>query len=170
MSRRAHIHTAKSTSDKAADIVAAFVGSWSFVAIMTVLMIGWIVWNILPILPHFDPPQFVLLNLCLSFIAGYTGPFVMMSQNRQADKDRVRDNLESDEVQTIYDGHQLLLSINKQQLEILQLLKNQDHIEQFIGKIERQEQRQDEMFAKVSAVLEKKPRSRATKPEVRNDN
>lgn len=123
MSRRAHIHVPKNISDEAADRVAAFVGSWFFVIIMTVLMMGWIVWNIIPILPHFDPPQFVLLNLCLSFIAGYTGPFVMMSQNRQSVRDHARDDIESQEVEQIFSSHKLLLTINKQQLRILEILE-----------------------------------------------
>ena len=119
MSTRAHIHKPQRLGDKAADNVANFVGSWTFVVIMSVLMAGWILWNVCPFLPHFDPPQFVLLNLCLSFIAGYTGPFVMMSQNRQADKDRKRDDLEANEIETMFTSHKMLLQINHQQMDIL---------------------------------------------------
>jgi uncharacterized membrane protein len=163
--RRRHIHQHINLEARAADTVAAFVGSWSFVAIMTVLMIGWIVWNVTPVLPHFDPPQFVLLNLCLSFIAGYTGPFVMMSQNRQAEKDRKRDDVEAHEVEELFSSHELLLQINQQQLTILQLLKDQEPVNALIGRLDRHEQWQNEMLSKVSAVLEKKPRARTVKQE-----
>lgn len=125
MSTRDHIHLPKNMGEKAADAVANFVGSWSFVAIMTSLLAGWILWNVCPSLPHFDPPQFVLLNLCLSFIASYTGPFVMMSQNRQASRDRARDDLEASEIDEIFSGHAMLIKINQQQLEILELLREQ---------------------------------------------
>lgn len=143
MSTRHHIHETTRLREKAADTVASFVGSWSFVAIMTTLMAGWIIWNVCPFLPHFDPPEFILLNLCLSFIAGYTGPFVMMSQNRQSARDRKRDDHEAHVVDgtasliksmstvlnTMAEDHKLLVQVNQQSLqhsqELLQLQKVQ---------------------------------------------
>lgn len=123
---REHIHEPQHRGERAADATANFVGSWLFVAALTLFMAAWITWNLCPFLPHFDPPQFVLLNLCLALVSGYTGPFVMMSQNRQAAKDRKRDDLEAGEVQSLFDNHALLMSINQQQLEILQLLQGQE--------------------------------------------
>jgi Predicted membrane protein len=75
--------------DRASDGVASYVGSWRFVLSMTAMLAIWIIWNSISFLPHFDSAPFILLNLCLSFISGYTGPFVMMSQNRSAAKDRL---------------------------------------------------------------------------------
>lgn len=70
-----------------ADAVADFVGSWPFIIGQSVILAGWIALNIAGIV-HFDLYPFILLNLFLSFQAAYTGPFVLMSQNRQAAKDR----------------------------------------------------------------------------------
>lgn len=77
---------------RVADRVASVVGSWPFIIIQSVILFGWIVTNIY-VFAHwkdkaFDPYPFILLNLVLSFQAAYTGPIVMMSQNRQSEKDR----------------------------------------------------------------------------------
>ncbi|BCL79898.1 membrane protein [Ktedonobacteria bacterium brp13] len=71
-----------------ADAVAATVGSWRFIIIQSIILILWLILN--SILPSkWDPYPFILLNLALSFQAAYSAPFVMMSQNRQATKDRL---------------------------------------------------------------------------------
>lgn len=76
-------------SDRVADKVAAFGGSWSFIIIFALFLISWILINVLPMLPfHFDPQPFILLNLILSFIAAFQAPIIMMSQNRQAARDK----------------------------------------------------------------------------------
>ncbi|GFI41296.1 DUF1003 domain-containing protein [Thomasclavelia cocleata] len=74
---------------KIADKIAHFGGSWHFIIIFTVLLISWMVFN------HFikdsiDPYPFILLNLILSCIAAIQAPIIMMSQNRQEQKDRQR--------------------------------------------------------------------------------
>jgi uncharacterized membrane protein len=80
---------ALSSAGRAADLVAAIVGSWRFIAIQSALLVGWIVFN--AVSPQrVDPYPFILLNLLLSFQAAYTAPIIMMSQNRQADIDRNR--------------------------------------------------------------------------------
>ncbi|MBU6371316.1 MAG: DUF1003 domain-containing protein [Alphaproteobacteria bacterium] len=78
-----------SFGDRAADAVAAVVGSWRFVLIQSSLLAAWLVWNTIGGRP-FDPFPFILLNLMLSFQAAYTAPIIMMSQNRQSDVDRKR--------------------------------------------------------------------------------
>lgn len=120
---RQHIHAHTNIGDKIADQVAATVGSWRFIIIQSTLLLIWLILNITGIVFRWDPYPFILLNLALSFQAAYTGPVVMMSQNRQAARDRKRDDLESNEVQELFDNHKLLLQINQQQLEILQVLK-----------------------------------------------
>lgn len=76
-------------SDKLADKIASFGGSWKFIGFMTVFLGLWIVWNLLPFTPwHFDGAPFILLNLLLSFTAAFQAPVIMMSQNRQAARDK----------------------------------------------------------------------------------
>jgi uncharacterized membrane protein len=79
-----------------ADMVAATVGSWPFIAIQSVLLVIWIGVNVVLVMKHsdkaWDPYPFILLNLALSFQSAYAGPIVMMSQNRQAEKDRRQAN------------------------------------------------------------------------------
>jgi uncharacterized membrane protein len=76
-------------AERAADIVAAIVGSWRFILIQSALLIAWIVWNATTARP-IDAYPFILLNLMLSFQAAYTAPIIMMSQNRQEGIDRER--------------------------------------------------------------------------------
>ena len=75
--------------EQVADRVAATVGSWRFILIQSALIIGWIAWNQHQGSAGWDPYPFILLNLVLSFQAAYTAPAIMMSQNRQAQIDRV---------------------------------------------------------------------------------
>lgn len=79
----------KTFADRAADAVAAVVGSWRFIIIQSALLFSWIVFNAVS-QARVDPYPFILLNLLLSFQAAYTAPVIMMSQNRQADIDRQR--------------------------------------------------------------------------------
>lgn len=72
-----------------ADTVAQVMGSWTFIIIQSVILIGWIVLNAIAWINHWDPYPFILLNLALSFQAAYSAPIIMMSQNRQATKDRL---------------------------------------------------------------------------------
>jgi uncharacterized membrane protein len=73
-----------------ADAVAATMGSWRFIIIQTTILILWIALNITAWINHWDPYPFILLNLALSFQAAYAAPFIMMSQNRQQDVDRLQ--------------------------------------------------------------------------------
>ncbi len=75
--------------DKLADKVASFGGSWSFILLFGGSMLLWILVNLIG-LTGFDPYPFILLNLCLSTLAALQAPVIMMSQNRQDSKDRVR--------------------------------------------------------------------------------
>ena len=73
---------------RVADLVAAVMGSWTFIIVQTVLLAIWVVLNITAYIGHWDPYPFILLNLALSFQAAYAAPVIMMSQNRQATIDR----------------------------------------------------------------------------------
>jgi uncharacterized membrane protein len=74
---------------RVADGVAATMGSWRFIIIQSLLLAVWIILNLIGWLGHWDPYPFILLNLVLSFQAAYAAPIIMMSQNRQAEKDRI---------------------------------------------------------------------------------
>jgi len=75
-------------SDRLADKMAAFGGSWRFIIIFSTFLALWMAWNVVDFTAHFDPPPFILLNLVLSFIAAFQAPVIMMSQNRHAELDK----------------------------------------------------------------------------------
>lgn len=73
---------------RAADGVTAALGSWRFIIWQSIILATWIVLNTTGFLLRWDAPPFILLNLCLSFQAAFTGPVVLMSSNRQSEIDR----------------------------------------------------------------------------------
>ena len=75
---------------RAADTIAKFAGSWAFIFSFTGLLILWMIVNVLLASRAFDPYPFILLNLVLSCVAAIQAPLIMMSQNRQEEKDRQR--------------------------------------------------------------------------------
>jgi len=82
------VPSAGTRGQRIADAVASTMGSWRFIIIQTTLLTAWVALNITAWVRHWDPYPFILLNLALSFQAAYAAPFIMMSQNRQADVDR----------------------------------------------------------------------------------
>ena len=119
-----------------ADRIAGFGGSWRFIIFFFVFLFTWILLNIIWMRQGtFDPYPFILLNLILSCIAALQAPFIMMSQNRQEDKDRERSkkdymiNLKSElEIRVLHEKidhlmiHQQheLIQIQKVQIEMMQ--------------------------------------------------
>lgn len=78
-----------------ADKVASFGGSWPFIFIFGGIMLFWVLLNSTALLSrHFDPYPYILLNLFLSMLAAIQAPVIMMSQNRQASKDRLKGDLD----------------------------------------------------------------------------
>lgn len=75
---------------RAADKIAKFAGSWAFIFSFSALLILWMVGNVILAKRAFDPYPFILLNLVLSCVAALQAPLIMMSQNRQEEKDRRR--------------------------------------------------------------------------------
>jgi uncharacterized membrane protein len=73
-----------------ADKVAETMGSWKFIIGQTVLIVIWICLNLTAYWQHWDPYPFILLNLLFSTQAAYAAPIIMMSQNRQGERDRVQ--------------------------------------------------------------------------------
>ncbi len=76
-------------SQKLADQVAVVMGSWKFIIIQSILLAIWVVLNVTAYINHWDPYPFILMNLMLSLQAAYTAPIIMMSQNRQSERDRI---------------------------------------------------------------------------------
>lgn len=81
--------------DRIADKVASFGGSWKFIISFALVLLAWVVTNTIILEKHpFDPYPFILLNLFLSMLAAIQAPVIMMSQNRQAAKDRLKSDLD----------------------------------------------------------------------------
>lgn len=71
--------------------IARFIGSWKFIAWMSLFIVAWVTWNIVaPDHLRFDPYAFLFLTLLLSLQASYAAPLILLAQNRQADRDRVQ--------------------------------------------------------------------------------
>ncbi|GAC1465306.1 MAG: DUF1003 domain-containing protein [Desulfuromonadaceae bacterium] len=127
-----------------ADNVAAFGGSWTFISIFGVVLVIWILLNSFVLIRYssgsFDPYPYILLNLFLSMLAAIQAPIILMSQNRQAYKDRLSAehdfevNLKAElEIMSLHEKIDLLrekqwgelISIQQEQLKLLnQLLKS----------------------------------------------
>lgn len=127
--------------DRLADRIAQFGGSWKFIICFSSFLAAWMVWNILFMTKslHFDEPPFILLNLCLSFLAAFQAPVIMMSQNRQTERDKhesvidfainYKAELEIDDIQSHLHHIEADEKINMQQvkaeyLQIKQLLQS----------------------------------------------
>lgn len=81
-------------ADRAADLLAEFGGSWKFIGVALFLIVFWIAVNSYVLISGFDPRPYAMLNLVLAVIAGLQAPIIMMSQNRQGAKDRLRADLD----------------------------------------------------------------------------
>lgn len=73
-----------------ADRVTNSIGSWPFIIVQSAILLVWIIMNTIAWRQHWDPFPFILLNLVLSFQAAYAAPIIMMSQNRQSEKDHLQ--------------------------------------------------------------------------------
>ena len=114
----------------AADKIAKFAGSWAFIFSFTGILILWMAVNALLAAKAFDPYPFILLNLVLSCVAAIQAPLIMMSQNRQEEKDRHRAendykvNLKTEiMIEDIFD-------------KVTAILKKQSEIERQLGNIQ----------------------------------
>jgi uncharacterized membrane protein len=104
------IEAERTLGQRAADWVAGQMGSWHFIIGQSVLLMAWVVLNVTAWVRHWDPYPFILMNLALSMQAAYAAPIIMMSQNRQAARDRleahndfVTDSKAEEEVRQIMD-------------------------------------------------------------------
>ena len=113
---------------RAADAIAKFAGSWAFIFSFTGVLVLWMIVNAVLASKAFDPYPFILLNLVLSCVAAIQAPLIMMSQNRQEEKDRRRAendykvNLKTEiMIEDLYDKVNVILakqSVLEKQLQI----------------------------------------------------
>jgi uncharacterized membrane protein len=82
--------------ERIVDVIAAFSGSFSFLVLHAALFAAWIGWNLMAGTSMFDPFPFGLLTMCVSLEAIFLSVIVLLSQNRQSAKDRLRDDIEYD--------------------------------------------------------------------------
>jgi uncharacterized membrane protein len=92
-----HLHPAnrhrfdrRTGGERLADQVTGVFGSWRFIIVQTVAVVAWIGVNLIAFARHWDPYPFILLNLLFSTQAAYAAPLILLSQNRQADTDRIK--------------------------------------------------------------------------------
>jgi len=87
------VHHERSTfGARVADQVAGFIGSWQFIIIQSAIFTIWVIFNTVWLFGayQFDPYPFILFNLFMSAEAAYASPLILMSQNRQAERDRIQ--------------------------------------------------------------------------------
>jgi uncharacterized membrane protein len=112
----AEFEQSRTLGERLADRIATFGGSWKFITVFGAIVLGWIALNALYLVSKpFDPYPFILLNLVLSCLAAIQAPVIMMSQNRQEARDRLR----------AANDYQVNL---KAELEIRQLHQKVDHL------------------------------------------
>ncbi|CDE38167.1 uncharacterized protein BN672_00748 [Mycoplasma sp. CAG:472] len=120
----------RSFGDYLADRITEIAGSWPFIIGLIIFLLLWIILNIF-ILTNADPYPFILLNLLLSCIAALQAPIIMMSQNREAKKDRLRSSndyktdLKSELM--LEDLHNKMSQIIKNQNKIINILTEEDN-------------------------------------------
>lgn len=113
---------------RASDRIANIVGSWPFIIVQSILLTMWVILNVAAVIRHWDPYPFILMNLVLSTQAAYTAPIIMMSQNRQAERDRLEAHNDyiinqkaEEEIRAVMDH---LETQNEALLQIYQILDN----------------------------------------------
>jgi len=108
--------------DRVATWVAATVGSWSFIIGQSVVLAGWVVLNVIGWRKSWDPYPFIMMNLLLSLQAVYTGPLIMMAQNRQAEKDRLMLQEDYETNRRVAEEVRQILNILEQHGQVLEIL------------------------------------------------
>ena len=109
----------QSLGDRLSDKVAAVGGSWGFIIAFGIFLVAWTAFNTFVLARHaFDPYPFIFLNLMLSMVAALQAPIIMMSQNRQAAKDRLESRIDFEtnahaaaEIDLVHEKLDLLLEV-----------------------------------------------------------
>lgn len=117
----------RTIGEKVSDKLAEVAGSWTFIIIFVLFLIFWIVLNVIA-MQAVDPYPFILLNLVLSCISAIQAPIIMMSQNREAKKEKIKSN---NEYKTTLKNELILEELHRKMDEIL---KNEKTILEYIDK------------------------------------
>ncbi|MBE6160911.1 MAG: DUF1003 domain-containing protein [Firmicutes bacterium] len=117
--------------DRVADKLSEIAGSWTFIIGFTVFLLFWIILNGVILTKAVDPYPFILLNLLLSCLAALQAPIIMMSQNRQAKKDTLRNK---NDYKTDLKSELILEDLHD---DIQKLIKNQNKIIKYIEENEK---------------------------------
>ncbi len=142
--------------DRIADTIARFGGSWRFIIIFSCFLAMWMIWNTLAFtkVVHFDQSPFILLNLILSFTAAFQAPIIMMSQNRQAARDKQESivdfaiNFKAEQEINDIQGH---LHRGEASTEII--VRMQKHYQQQINEMRAENEKWNrELFAKIDEL------------------
>jgi len=83
-------HDEATLGERWADTVAGAIGTWRFLIVQGVFIVLWVILNVAAFINHWDPYPFILLNLCFTIQAAYTGPVLLLASNRSAQHDRLR--------------------------------------------------------------------------------
>jgi uncharacterized membrane protein len=124
-----------------ADRFASVVGSWRFIITQSIILAVWLVMNVVGYAYHWDPYPFILLNLVLSFQAAYAAPIIMMSQNRQAVKDRMAAEVD----------YQINVKAEEEVKAMMQHLEQQDELMiDILRQLEKQHEKQVEYLMRLA--------------------
>jgi uncharacterized membrane protein len=110
------LHDQRTFGQKAADGFTNAFGTWTYIIIQSVIIIGWMIVNAIGLIYQWDVYPFILLNLAFSAQASYAAPLILMASNRSAQRDRL--TLEHDVEQTA-----AILKLQDTQLELLKAIK-----------------------------------------------
>jgi len=131
---------------RVADRVAGTMGSWRFIITQALLMVIWVTFNSVALFFHFDGYPFILLNLAMSAQAAFVTPLIMMSQNRQAEKDRL----------TAQNDYQTDCKGEEEVRHIMDHLDHQDDlILQIVKRLEEQHMEMREQLARLDPAMAK---------------
>ncbi|HMG34857.1 MAG TPA: DUF1003 domain-containing protein [Blastocatellia bacterium] len=131
----------RTIGERIADRFAMTMGSWRFIILQSIILMIWVVLNLTAYINHWDPYPFILLNLALSFQAAYAAPIIMMSQNRQAEKDRLQSK----------NDYEVNL---RAEMEIMQLHEKFNELrDQYSAELIKMQQKQLEMLDRIVGEL-----------------
>ncbi len=125
------LHDQRTAGQRAADSFTYSFGTWRYIIIQTVIILGWMFINAVGIIYQWDKYPFILLNLAFSAQASYAAPLILMASNRSAQRDRMTLEHDAEETDSI-------LKIQDTQIELLKAIKTDTALlEQLVNQIER---------------------------------
>ena len=120
------LHDQRTFGQRAADEFTNVFGTWTYIIIQSVIILGWMTINAIGLIYQWDKYPFILLNLAFSAQASYAAPLILMASNRAAQRDRLTLEHEADETDKI-------LKIQDTQIELLNAIKAETALLQVIG-------------------------------------